>query len=784
MKYKLWYDSPASLWEEALPIGNGKMGAMLYGGLDTERIQLNEDTIWSGYVKEDEKVNTPEDYEHVRSLIREEKYPEAKAFIDKNMQGDWTQSYLCMGDLYLKFTDSGIVKNYRRELDLHTGLANVSYEKDRNSFRPDFVTRHREAFASTQHQVLALRFSADKPGNVGFSAFLDSDIFHETKAEGNTLLLKGRCPSRVEPSYVSTDKPVQYDDSKETIQFTIVVQAEVTGGQLVTHPQRLEFVKADEVTLYITAVSNFVDFETPPDSTIDLENICLKRLAKATAAGYQTLREEQAMAHQQVFDRVKLTLGEAPTPPDSTDTLLKNAMEGRLSPYLAALMFQYGRYLLMTSSTPGSQPANLQGIWNHDIRPEWSSNLTTNINVQMNYWHADTANLSEYAMPLFDAIEEMAVTGETTAKNYFDSDGFTVCHNVDIWRKTSPASGNATHSFWPMAGGWLCRHMWEHYLFTQDQEFLRARAYPTLEKSALFFLDWLVPEGEELVTMPSVSPENIFIGPDGRASSVSLASTMDITIIRGVFTSLLKAAEILGEESETLTKIREALPKLPPFRIGKRGQLMEWYYDFDEYEPGHRHVSHLYGIYPGNQIQWGRDDALLEAADTTLRLRLAEGGAHTGWSCTWNISLYARMNDAVNAYRFVKMFFEHSTFKNLFGSHPPFQIDGNFGYAAGFAEMLLQSHFDKQAIRFLPALPEEWSTGTISGLKARGGFEVSMDWEEGFLTSAMITSHAGRECSILTNSPFIIGGTVMQPKDGVITFVTEAGKVYSIIPEE
>lgn len=784
MDYKMIYDRPAQIWEEALPIGNGRLGAMIYGGLDVERIALNEDTLWSGYVKDDQKVNPPEHFAHVRSLVKEGKYVEAKAFVDEHMEGDWTQSYLCMGDLFLKLTGSGNVSGYRRELNLNEGVCRVSYKQDINSFRTEFAELEREIFASETENTIVLRIKGEHPATVSFSAFLDSDIIHQSRAEGDMLYLGGRCPCHVEPSYVNCDYPVRYDESKNTIRFALAVSVQLSGGRLISHERRLEILGADEAVLYITAATDFKDFATPPDESMDLEAVCRQRLETAREKGCAKLLAAHTERHRNVFERVDVQIGDACDAEKTTEMLLTEMQAGNDDAYLPALMFQYGRYLLMASSSPGSQPANLQGIWNHDLRPAWSSNLTTNINAQMNYWHAESANLSEFHEPLFEAIREMSVTGEAAAKNYFNAKGFAVCHNVDIWRKTSPAGGSATHSYWPMGGGWLCRHLWEHYLFSGDESFLRDYAFPIMRKAAEFFLSWLVPEGEYLVTCPSVSPENEFLCPDGQISSVAMASTMDISIIRELFESCIEAGEILGQNDGLLQEINAARMKLPPYKIGKQGRLMEWFYDFEDAEPGHRHVSHLYGIYPGNLLLAGRDDALLDAAKTTLRLRMEHGGGHTGWSCAWIICLYARLCDGEQAYRFIRMLFKESTYTNLFDKHPPFQIDGNFGYSAGFVELFLQSHYEQYAMRFLPALPSAWPSGKISGLRARNGFEVDLSWKNSALESAEIRSVLGRECRIISDTALLVmcGGEELRTvrENGMYRFPTQKGMAYAI----
>ncbi|MNO95893.1 hypothetical protein D3C76_875470 [compost metagenome] len=519
----------------------------------------------------------------------------------------------------------------------------------------------------------------------------------------------------------------------------------------------------------------------PGSTGKDVSEICTTVLRNAMRVGEGVLRDRHVNDHRELFERVDIDLGSSANDTLPTDLRLKSYQEGAVDPGLEALYFQYGRYLLMASSRPGTQPANLQGIWNDSMEPPWGSEYTTNINTEMNYWLAEIGNLSECHEPLFDMVEELSITGRRTAKVNYQARGWTAHHNVDIWRQSSPSGGDASWAFWPMGGVWLTAHLWEHYLFTRDHEFLKNKAYPVMKGAALFCLDWLIegPEGY-LVTNPSTSPENKFRTVDDEACSVSMASTMDMTLIRELFVHCLEAISTLGVDEELSKDISAAYERLYPFKIGQHGQLQEWVYDFEEYEPGHRHVSHLYGVYPGREINRYETPELLQAASTSLDRRINNGGGHTGWSCAWLINLYARLLDGESAYKFVHTLLARSTHPNLFDDHPPFQIDGNFGGAAGIVEMLVQSHLDE--IHLLPALPSTWSNGYITGIKARGGFTIDMEWADSKLIDVCITSDKGGTCTLRCNTPLVlengtdIGEWDSQTEQFTLQFVTTQGE--------
>jgi len=796
----LWYRTPAPVWDDALPIGNGRLGAMVFGGANTganngdlqaspknamlmdgsqtfgadEHLQLNESSLWRGSRRDRLNPHAHEAVPQIRKLLLDSKgldgakISAAEKMAQEDMIGipSGMPGYSTLGDLYLRSSRHGAISNYRRELDLGTGVVRVTYSMDN-------VHYTREAFASVPDEVVVMRLSADRKGSISFQASMDrpEDFSIATKGQDTMILREGA-------------------DHKDQIHFAGEAVFIPTGGSVRAQDTQITVSDADAVTILIAAAT---DFKGGPFTGGDPQAQCEHWLRAARKYSVEEILARHKAVYQPAFRTMALHLGPANSSRNDlpTDERIKRVSAGADDLALQQLYFQFARYLLISSSRPNGMPANLQGIWAAGINNPWGSKYTININTEMNYWLAEPAGLSNATLPLINLIDMVRTptsgTGTQVARTYYGARGFVIHHNTDLWGDADPIDGYQW-GIWPMGGAWLSLHAWDHYAFTLDKEFLRTRAWPILHDASLFFLDYLVEDDAgHLVTGPSISPENRYRLPDGTDHSLTMGPTMDIEIVRELFTRTLEAGRILGQDPAFQKQIKDAMDKLPPFAIGKHGQLQEWQRDYDEPEPGHRHISHLWALFPGTQITTEHTPDLAKAARLSLERRLSYGGGQTGWSRAWVVNFWDHLHDGKQAYESLQVMIKQSTFPNLMDTHPPglFQIDGNLGAANGMLEALVQSRWmpDAAEIDLLPALPQEWSEGSVEGLRVRGGAILDMHWKNGNVISLQLHATSSGTIRLIppggqTLSSVTTTAETSTSTDGTIRM--QAGKSYQV----
>ncbi len=756
-KSKLWYKQPAACFEESLVLGNGKMGASVFGGVNSDKIYLNDATLWSGE-PEDPNMN-PEAYKSiplVREALKNHDYQLADV-LNKKTRGVFSESFAPLGTLTFKFKHQGDYQEYYRDLDITNAISTISYKVDGIKFI-------REYFVSHPDQIMAIRLSSSKKQAINGSIGFESLLKYQTTTSDQTLVVNGYAPYHAEPNYMGDIPDAVLFDKERGTRFTSLIQIKNIDGNIAYTDSTIELSGCSKVVLLVSIATSFNGYDkNPATEGKNNEEIALKQLNHAAKSSYEELKQKHIEDYQSFFNRVNFDLGETTTPDLPTDERLKRYAKGLEDKNLEILYFQFGRYLLISSSRTPNVPANLQGIWNPHLRPPWSSNYTMNINVEENYWLAEIANLTEMHQPLLGFIEGLAETGKITARTFYGVGGWAACHNSDIWAMSNQVGdfGNNDPNtvIWNMGGVWLSTHLWEHYQFTKDQQFLKNKAYPLMKGAAQFCLEWMVKdEHGKWITSPGTSPENLFLTPGGYAGATSYGCTSDLAMIRELFNDVLLASEILGIHDEFVQQIHKTSQDLHPYNIGKKGNLQEWYYDWEDADPLHRHQSHLFGLYPGHHINSMETPDLAKACKTSLEMK---GDETTGWSKGWRINLWARLRDGNRAHKMYRELLQYvepnglttsydgggGTYPNLLDAHPPFQIDGNFGGAAAVVEMLMQSNNEK--IYLLPALPDAWESGSVKGICARGGFELSFKWNKKKVTSTEVLARSAGKVTLI-----------------------------------
>ena len=761
---KLNYDRPAEYFEETLVIGNGTMGAIVYGGTTRDVISLNDLTLWTG--EPDREVTTPDAYKaipKIREMLDKEDYRNAD-IEQRKVQGHYSENYQPLGQVTISYLDtSARISDYSRSLDISNAIAQTKYLRDNKPFSCEY-------FASAPDSVIVINLKSEKPEGIKAVISFDSQLPHATSAAGNEISSEGYAAYHSYPTYYDDVKEKHLYDPERGIHFRTIIKVIADNGNVKSYPSgELKIESAREVRILIANATSFNGFDKDPvKEGKDYRNIAKNRIELASAKTYETLKSNHINDYRYFFDRVELSLGE--TAPEiaalPTDEQLRRYTDNAESnPELEALYFQFGRYLLISCSRTPGVPANLQGLWNEKLLPPWSCNYTSNINVEENYWAAETANLSEMHRPLMDFIANLSHTGKETAKAYYGVDkGWCLGQNTDIWAMTCPVGlnvGDPSWACWTMGGAWLSTHIWEHYVFTKDIEMLR-KYYPVLKGAAEFCMNWLIEKDGKLITSPGTSPENKFVTPDGYIGATSYGCTADLAITRECLIDAIKAAEVLNTDKDFRKKAKTTISRLSPYKFGKKGNLQEWFHDWEDEDPQHRHQSHLFGLYPGHHISTDETPDLAKACAKTLEIK---GDNTTGWSTGWRVNLYARLKDSNNAYHIYRRLLKlvtpdgykgkdarrgGGTYPNLLDAHSPFQIDGNFGGCAGVIEMLMQS--SEEDITLLPALPEQWKDGSVKGICARGSFVIDMSWKDGKVTSLSITSRKGGKTRVYFNN--------------------------------